>query len=136
MIHGLSLGFTKLAVLLLYQRQIPSPFYALKRTNLDCRIFLAQIFSYIIWTLIGVTVVWTIVFLVANLLECIPFFANWDPLAASSTYTAKMLLAQSWSDVFTDGRRRLQDRCQVVDFTTSNDIFDTDTFGMCSGAPS
>lgn len=56
--------------------------------------------------MITVTTVWTVVFFVANLLQCQPLQVNWTGFG-STTYncinTNVMYLAQAWSDVLTDG---------------------------------
>ena len=53
--HVLPLGTAKCSVLLLYKR-----------------IFRGRVFSFLIWTMIGLMIMWTIGFCLANLLECVP----------------------------------------------------------------
>ncbi|KAL8956506.1 MAG: hypothetical protein Q9193_005994 [Seirophora villosa] len=56
----LTFGFTKLAVLLFYQR-----------------IFQGKWFHRAVWLMIGVDFIWTVTFFFANLLQCYPIEINW-----------------------------------------------------------
>ncbi|CAF9929271.1 MAG: hypothetical protein ALECFALPRED_004287 [Alectoria fallacina] len=69
------------------------------------KIFTLRTFSIISWVMIGLTITWTIAFLAANLLQCLPISEDWASLDATSgtcINTIMMYLAQAWSDVFTD----------------------------------
>lgn len=82
----ITFGFTKLAVILFYRR-----------------IFITRTFSIISWVMIGLTIIWTIAFFAANLLQCLPISENWRlPDPGACIQTTMMYLAQAWSDMFTD----------------------------------
>ncbi|MCJ1420086.1 hypothetical protein MMC32_006443 [Xylographa parallela] len=84
----LTFGFTKLAVLLFYKR-----------------IFRGSLFTVVVWTMIVITIIWTVAFFFANLLQCIPIWINWTGegvTAENCIDETTMYLAQAWSDVFTD----------------------------------
>ena len=55
------------------------------------------------WVMIGLTIIWTIAFFAANLLQCLPISENWTiPTPGACIKTTMMYMAQAWSDVFTD----------------------------------
>ena len=69
------------------------------------RIFSTRTFSIVSWVMIGLTLIWTVAFFLANLLQCLPISENWSSLGAdpgACIRTTMMYLAQAWSDVFTD----------------------------------
>ena len=58
--------------------------------------------------MIVVVIIWTVAFLLTNLLQCIPISVNWTGWGGavdSCINTNAMFLAQAWSDVITDGNR-------------------------------
>ncbi|KAL9011928.1 MAG: hypothetical protein Q9173_003265 [Seirophora scorigena] len=63
----LTFGFTKLAVLLFYQR-----------------IFQGKWFHRAVWLMIGVDFIWTVTFFFANLLQCYPIDVNWTGVDVAS----------------------------------------------------
>ena len=57
--------------------------------------------------MIVITIIWTVAFFFANLLQCIPIWINWTGegvTAENCIDETTMYLAQAWSDVFTDGK--------------------------------
>ena len=70
------------------------------------RIFTSRTFSIISWVMIGLTTTWTIVFFLANLLQCTPISENWISWSVTPgsfcIQTSVMYIAQAWSDVLTD----------------------------------
>lgn len=84
----LTFGFTKLSVLLFYKR-----------------IFKGTFVNTSAWTMIAVTIVWTVAFLFANMFQCWPFWINWTAFGATKENCINintMFRAQAYSDVFTD----------------------------------
>lgn len=86
----LSLGPTKLSVLLFYRR-----------------IFRGKVFNVASWILIVTVSVWTITFFLTNLLVCIPINSHLDnPELAAMGHkcvdSTKMFLAQSYADFSLD----------------------------------
>lgn len=84
----LTFGFTKLAVLLFYRR-----------------VFKGKVFQALIWTMIVISSVWTIGFFFSQLLQCFPLSVNWTKYGSTTAQCIEvnqMILAQAWSDVFTD----------------------------------
>ncbi len=69
-------------------------------------IFQGTLINLAVWTNIGIVCTWTIAFFFANLLECYPISINWAPPGAqnfdSCINTSMMMLAQYYSDIFTD----------------------------------
>ncbi len=57
--------------------------------------------------LVGVVVAWTVAFVLANLLQCIPISANWTSWTGHGYCVNlwRLYLAQAWSDVLTDRKR-------------------------------
>lgn len=58
--------------------------------------------------MVGVTFVWTVGFFFSELLQCVPISANWkgfgyDP-AACGVNANIMIMAQTWSDIATNGK--------------------------------
>ena len=107
----LTFGFTKLAVLLFYNRWLLGFASAAERIYLTfyIRIFgQGKIFSILLWTMAIITTIWTVAFFFANLFQCMPISINWTGLGGTvenCIVTDQMYLAQAWSDVFTDGKR-------------------------------
>ncbi|KAL8925665.1 MAG: hypothetical protein Q9208_003348 [Pyrenodesmia sp. 3 TL-2023] len=84
----LAFGFTKLAVLLFYQR-----------------IFQGRWIQRAIWVMVAVDFVWTVGFFFSFLLQCYPFRINWTGLAFVEDYcvdTNSLLFAHMWSDIITN----------------------------------
>ncbi|KAL8832109.1 MAG: hypothetical protein Q9191_000466 [Dirinaria sp. TL-2023a] len=84
----LTFGFTKLAVLLFYKR-----------------IFTGKVFKALIWVMIVLSFVWTVGFFFSQLLQCVPLSVNWSKYGGTTAQCIdvnKMILAQAWSDVFTN----------------------------------
>ncbi|KAL8930017.1 MAG: hypothetical protein Q9172_000249 [Xanthocarpia lactea] len=84
----LTFGFTKLSVLLFYQR-----------------IFQGRWIQNAVWCLVGIDFLWTVGFFFSNLLQCYPISVNWTGLGYSDgkcLNTNVMFLAQAWSDVATN----------------------------------
>ncbi|KAL8690522.1 MAG: hypothetical protein Q9218_004053 [Villophora microphyllina] len=85
----MTFGFTKMAVLLFYQR-----------------VFQGRWVQIGIWTMVGVTFTWTVGFFFSELLQCVPISANWkgwgyDPVACGVDAN-RMIMAQTWSDIATN----------------------------------
>ena len=101
-----TLGFTKLAVILFYRRyRVSDTDHTTNRhADLHTRIFFTKTFSIISWVMIGLTVIWTIAFFVANLLQCLPISDNWSMgfTPDACIRTGIMYLAQAGSNVVTD----------------------------------
>ncbi|KAL8642368.1 MAG: hypothetical protein Q9228_000921 [Teloschistes exilis] len=91
----LTFGFTKLAVLFFYQR-----------------VFQGRWVQRGIWTMVGVTFLWTVGFFFSELLQCVPISANWkgfgfDP-AACGVNANVMIMAQTCGDsMFAHSFRKL-----------------------------
>ncbi|KAL8837755.1 MAG: hypothetical protein Q9170_002406 [Blastenia crenularia] len=84
----LTFGFTKLAVLLFYQR-----------------IFQGRWIQTAVWFMVGIDFIWTVGFFFSNLLQCYPIKVNWTGIGNINGYcvnTNTLLIAQSWSDITTD----------------------------------
>ncbi|KAL8749513.1 MAG: hypothetical protein Q9184_006777 [Pyrenodesmia sp. 2 TL-2023] len=84
----LAFGFTKLAVLLFYQR-----------------IFQGRWIQRAIWAMVAVDFVWTVGFFFAFLLQCYPFRISWTGLGFKEGYcvnTNRLLFAHMWSDIATN----------------------------------
>ncbi|MCJ1313247.1 hypothetical protein MMC25_006924 [Agyrium rufum] len=81
-------GFTKLSILLFYQR-----------------IFVGKVFNVLTWIAFAITFAWTVGFFFANLLDCIPFSGNWgitDEEVAGCVDVNALLVALSISDILSD----------------------------------
>lgn len=84
----LTFGFTKLTVLLLYKR-----------------IFPGETFKRFIYVGYAVVFIWTVGYFFSNLFQCWPIATNWTYWGWQADLcidTNKMLVSQSWSDIFTD----------------------------------
>ncbi|KAI4198745.1 MAG: hypothetical protein LQ350_005068 [Teloschistes chrysophthalmus] len=85
----LTFGLTKLTVLFFYQR-----------------VFQGRWVQMGIWTMVGVTFLWTVGFFFSELLQCVPISANWEGFgwdeAACGVNANVMLMAQTWSDIATN----------------------------------
>ena len=56
--------------------------------------------------MVGIDFMWTVGFFFSNLLQCYPIKVNWTALGNLNGYcvdTNMLLIAQSWSDITTDG---------------------------------
>ena len=88
LIQVLTFGFTKLTVLLFYKR-----------------IFSGPLFMAAVWTMIGITCIWTTAFFFSELLQCFPLSVNWSEYGNAFDQcidSNKMMIAQAWSDVMTN----------------------------------
>ncbi len=77
-------------------------------------IFQGTLISLAVWTNIAIVCSWTIGFFFANLLECYPVSINWA-VPGSQNYdscidTSMMMLAQYYSDTFTDRKSQAPQR--------------------------
>ncbi|KAK0515805.1 hypothetical protein JMJ35_001839 [Cladonia borealis] len=84
----LTFGFTKIAVLLFYNR-----------------IFGGGNFGLLLYAMIGLMIGWTIAFFFANLFQCMPISENWTGYGGTvetCIKTVDMYLGQAYSDVISD----------------------------------
>lgn len=72
--------------------------------NRVVKIFMGNTFRILSSILVGVVVAWTVDFVLANLLQCIPISANWTSWTGDGCFVNlwQLYLAQAWSDVLTD----------------------------------
>ena len=131
----LTLGLTKLGVLLLYKRFVLKSAVETQVLTNWPRIFLGQRFLIMTWTMIVITGLWTSAFFFANLLECRPIAGNWIVDGGECFDTTMMMLSQAWLDVFTDGQSHLVSNkrlAYIVDALGSTYSSDSDTFCQSS----
>lgn len=108
MISTLTFSLTKLSVLLLYKRWVHlTSFRENESLTKFARIFCVRgaLFLTIIWSMIGIIVIWTIGFFFSNMLQCYPISENWNGSGGSDEtciHENMMYLGQAFSDAITD----------------------------------
>ena len=74
----LTFGFTKIAVLLFYNRYVSNSLaLATVKLTIPTRIFSGGKFKFVAYGMITLMIGWTIAFFFANLFQCMPIWENW-----------------------------------------------------------
>ena len=82
-------------------------YYSRKQSNSQsARFLIGRNLEICLWTMISVTIAWTIAFFFANLLQCLPLSVNWKLgyTPGACINEDQLYLAQGYSDIWTDGR--------------------------------